>query len=249
VPPVDQLPERLDGVLRVLYLVFNEGYTASSGDSLVRRELAAEAIRLTRILASLMPEEPEAMGLLALMLLHDARRDARTGPGGELILLEEQDRARWDAARIAEGRELVDRAVRVGRPGQYQIQAAIAALHGAAASFDATDWRQIALLYAALRAIDPSPVVELNHAVAVAFADGPAIGLAMIDGIAAAGDLAGYPYLHAARAELLRRLDRRTEAAGEYRSAIALTSNAAERRFLERRLAEVTTDSPGMRPD
>ncbi len=249
VPPRELLPERLDGVLRVLYLVFNEGYTASSGDALVRRELSVEAIRLSRLLASLLPEEPEALGLLALMLLHDARREARVGPDGELVLLEDQDRTRWDAARIAEGRALVERALRMGRPGPYQLQAAIAAVHDEAATPADTDWPQIAVLYEALRRHDPSPVVELNLAVAVAMADGPATGLAMMDALAADGRLDEYPYLHAARADLLRRLERWTEAAGAYRRAIDLTANRTERAFLETRLAEVSGRIGRTRPD
>jgi RNA polymerase sigma-70 factor (ECF subfamily) len=239
VPPRDLLPERLDGVLRVLYLVYNEGYAASSGDALVRRELSAEAIRLTRLVVSLLPDEPEAEGLLALMLLHDARRDARVGPAGEVVLLEDQDRTRWDAERIREGQALAERALRRGRPGTYQLQAAIAAVHDEAATAAATDWPQIAVLYEALRRHDPSPVVELNHAVAVAMADGPATGLAMIDGLAATGALDDYPYLPAARADLLRRLGRWTEAIEAYDRAIALTGNAPERAFLERRRREV----------
>jgi RNA polymerase sigma-70 factor (ECF subfamily) len=239
VPPRDLLPERLDGVLRVLYLVYNEGYAASSGDALVRRELSAEAIRLTRLVVSLLPDEPEAEGLLALMLLHDARRDARVGPAGEVVLLEDQDRTRWDAERIREGQALAERALRRGRPGTYQLQAAIAAVHDEAATAAATDWPQIAVLYEALRRHDPSPVVELNHAVAVAMADGPATGLAMIDGLAATRALDDYPYLPAARADLLRRLGRWTEAVEAYDRAIALTGNAPERAFLERRRREV----------
>jgi RNA polymerase sigma-70 factor (ECF subfamily) len=239
VPPAELLPERLEGVLRVLYLVFNEGYDASSGDALIRRELCAEAIRLTRVVVSLLPDEPEARGLLALMLLHDARREARVAPSGELVLLDDQDRSRWDAERIAEGQALVQDALAAGRPGPYQVQAAIAALHDEAASPADTDWPQIAALYATLHRMAPSPVVELNLAVAVAFADGPAVGLAMMDGIAASGDLDDYPYLHAARADLLRRLERWSEAEAAYRRALALTTNAPERDFLERRVAEV----------
>ncbi len=235
VPDLELLPERLGGVLKVLYLVFNEGYTASSGDALVRRELSSEAIRLTRVVASLLPDEPEVMGLLALMLLHDARREARVGPEGELILLDDQDRSRWDAARIAEGRALVERALGMGRPGPYQLQAAIAALHDEAAAASETDWAQIAALYAALARQDPSPVVQLNFAVAVAMADRPEVGLAMMDGIAADGTLDTYPYLHAARADMLRRLERWTEAAAAYDRALELTTNGAERTFLEGR--------------
>jgi RNA polymerase sigma-70 factor (ECF subfamily) len=235
VPDLALLPERLGGVLKVLYLVFNEGYTASSGDVLVRRELSSEAIRLTRVMRSLLPDEPEVMGLLALMLLHDARREARVGPDGELVLLDDQDRSRWDAARIAEGRALVERALAAGRPGPYQLQAAVAALHDEAATAADTDWAQIAALYAALARLDPSPVVQLNFAVAVAMADRPEVGLAMMDGILADGTLDTYPYLHAARADMLRRLERWTEAAAAYDRALELTSNGAERAFLESR--------------
>jgi RNA polymerase sigma-70 factor, ECF subfamily len=241
VPPAHLFPERLDGVLRVLYLVFNEGHTASSGDELVRRELCAEAIRLTRLIATLMPDEPEVMGLLALMLLHDARRDARTTDDGELVLLDDQDRARWDRARIDEGRALVEQALRARRPGPYQLQAAIAAVHDEAPTAAATDWPQVALLYRELLALTPSPVIELNLAVAVAMTDGPAIGLAMVDGLAPDGRLDEYVYLHSTRADLLRRLGRRTEAAAAYARALELVSNVPERHFLERRLAEVRT--------
>jgi RNA polymerase sigma-70 factor (ECF subfamily) len=245
VPPRELLPERLDGVLRVLYLVYNEGYAASSGDALIRRELTAEAIRLTRLVVSLLPDEPEAEGLLALMLLHDARRDARVGPDGGLILLEDQDRSRWDAERIREGQALVERALRRGRPGSYQLQAAIAALHDEAPSAADTDWAQIAVLYETLRRHDPSPVIELNLAVAVAMADEPATGLAMIDGLAATGSLADYPYLHAARADLLRRMERWTEATSAYRRALDGIGSEPERAFLERRLAEVRARAAG----
>jgi RNA polymerase sigma-70 factor (ECF subfamily) len=239
VPPPELLPERLDGVLRVLYLVFNEGYAASSGDTLLRRELCAEAIRLARVVVSLLPDEPEAPGLLALMLLHDARRDARVGPGGELVLLDDQDRTRWDAHRIAEGQALVERALAMQRPGPYQLQAAIAALHDEAATPADTDWPQIVTLYAALERLTPSPVIELNLAVAVAMADGPAIGLAMMDGLDASGELDTYPYLPAARADLLRRLERWSEAEAAYGRALELTSNRPERDYLERRRSEV----------
>jgi RNA polymerase sigma-70 factor, ECF subfamily len=239
VPPDHALPERLDGVLRVLYLVFNEGYGATSGDRLVRRELCAEAIRLARVLVSLMPDEPEALGLLALMLLHDARREARTGPGGELILLEDQDRERWDRAKVDEGRELLDRALRMRRVGPNQLQAAIAALHDDAATAVETDWAQIAGLYAVLGRVAPSPVIELNRAVAVAMTSGPEIGLRLVDAVAASGQLEEYPYLHASRADLLRRLGRLPEAADAYARAHELTANEAERAFLERRLTEV----------
>jgi RNA polymerase sigma-70 factor (ECF subfamily) len=239
VPPDHALPERLDGVLRVLYLVFNEGYDATAGDRLIRRELSSEAIRLARVLASLMPDEPEVLGLLALMLLHDARREARSGPGGELVLLEDQDRSSWDRARIDEGRELLDRGLRMRRVGPYQLQAAIAALHDDAAAADETDWEQIAALYLALGRIAPSPVVELNRAVAVAMASGPERGLRIVDGVAAGGLLEEYPYLHATRADLLRRLGRLDEAGAAYLRARSLTANEAERAFLDRRIAEV----------
>jgi RNA polymerase sigma-70 factor (ECF subfamily) len=239
VPPAEVLPERLDAVLRVLYLIFNEGYSATAGDALIRRELSAEAIRLGRILAELMPDEPEGLGLLALMLLHDARREARTGAAGELVLLEDQDRSRWDRAAIDEGRAVLDRALRLRRPGAYQVQAAIAALHDGAARAGDTDWRQIEALYARLARLAPSPVVELNRAVAIAMADGPEEGLARLDALAGDERLATYPYFQSARADLLRRLGRRTDAAAAYRAALALTSNEVERTFLARRIAEV----------
>jgi RNA polymerase sigma-70 factor (ECF subfamily) len=239
VPEDHALPERLAGVLRVIYLVFNEGYGASAGDRLIRRELCREAIRLGRVLVSLMPDEPEVLGLLALMLFHDARRETRTGPDGALVLLEDQDRGRWDRTRIDEGHGLLDRAMRMRRAGPYQLQAAIAALHDDAASADETDWPQIAALYRVLGEMTPSPVVELNRAVAVAMADGPAAGLAIVDRIAATGQLDDYPYLHSTRADLLRRLERGSAAADAYRRAISLTANAPERAFLTRRLGEL----------
>jgi RNA polymerase sigma-70 factor (ECF subfamily) len=246
VPPAELLPERLDGVLHVIYLVFNEGYAASSGDSLVRRELSAEAIRLARVVAQLLPDEPEAIGLLALMLFHDARREARVGDSGELILLEDQDRSRWDAERIAEGRTLIDQALVMGRPGPYQVQAAIASLHDEAPTPADTDWAQIASLYGSLLRMSPSPVVELNLAAAVAMRDGPATGLAMIDAITPADALDGYLYLHAARGDLLRRLERWSEAAAAYRRALELASNGAERSFLSGRLDDMLgRESPG----
>jgi RNA polymerase sigma-70 factor, ECF subfamily len=231
----------------VLYLIYNEGYSATSGDELIRRELTAEAIRLTRVVVSLLPDEPEATGLLALMLLHDARRETRVDEAGDLVLLEDQDRSRWDMARIGEGRDLVAEALSAGRIGPYQIQAAIAALHDEAASWAETDWPQIVELYRALLAREPSPVVELNLAVAVAMAEGAAVGLAMIDGLAADGSLDDYPYLHAARGDLLRRLERWSEAAIAYGRALELTSNRAERSFLEGRLAELAGGPDGAR--
>ena len=241
VPPAELLAERLDGVLHVIYLVFNEGYAATSGDSLVRRELSTEAIRLGRLVASMLPDEPEALGLLALMLLHDARREARVAIDGALVLLEDQDRRRWDAARIVEGQALIERAVEMARPGPYQVQAAIASLHDSAATPTATDWSQIASLYEALLRLNPTPVVELNLAVAVAMRDGPATGLAMLDGLAATGALDAYPYLHAARADLLRRLERWSEAVAAYQLALELTGNGPERAFLLGRLDVVRT--------
>jgi RNA polymerase sigma-70 factor (ECF subfamily) len=235
VPPGDRLAGRLEAVLRVLYLVFNEGYDASSGDSLIRRELCAEAIRLARVLAGLLPSEPEAVGLLGLMLLTDARRPAREGPSGELVLLEDQDRARWDADEIAEGQALVERALRAGRVGPYQLQAAIAAVHGEAATSGATDWPQILGLYELLARVAPSPVVALNRAAALAQVAGPAAGLAAIDALADDPAMAEYRFFHGARAELLRRLGRTAEALDAYDRALALAPNRAEAAFLERR--------------
>jgi RNA polymerase sigma-70 factor (ECF subfamily) len=240
VPPDHLLPGRLEGVLRVLYLIFNEGYEASSGDALVRRELCTEAIRLGRVLLELMPDEPEALGLLALMLLHDARRDARSDPEGRLVLLPDQDRSRWDRGEIDEGRALAERALRMRRPGPYQLQAAIAAVHDEAEDPEATDWRQIAALYDALLALDRSPVVALNSAIARSMVDGPENGLARIDELAADGSLEDYRFFHAARADLLRRLHRDDEAAAAYARAVELAPNEAERRFLAERLAEVS---------
>jgi len=239
VPPDHLLPERLGSVLAVLYLIFNEGYAASAGDALVRRELCAEALRLGRVLADLMPDEGEVLGLLALLLLTDARREARVGPAGELVLLEDQDRERWDRASIAEGIGLLDRAMRRGPPGPYRLQACIAALHAVAPTAAATDWRRIALLYDRLMGVAGSPVVALNRAVAVAMVEGPAAGLLLMDELAATGELDGYHLLHAGRADLLRRLGRPPEAAAAYRRALDLTTNPVERAFLTRRLAEV----------
>ncbi len=236
VPAPEELPERLHSVLRVVYLVFNEGYAASSGHSLTRHDLSAEAIRLARLLVELLPE-PEAMGLLALMLLHESRRAARTTADGDLILLEDQDRGLWDRALIAEGIALVERALGTRRVGPYALQAAISAVHAEAASAAATDWGEITGLYDLLLRIEPSPVVELNRAVAVAMRDGPEAGLALVDALLASGELAGYRLAHAARADFCRRLGRRTEARDAYQRALALTRLEPERRFLERRLA------------
>jgi RNA polymerase sigma-70 factor, ECF subfamily len=238
VPPAHLLPERTGGVLAVLYLLFNEGYAATSGADLVRERLSAEAIRLARTLAQLMPDEPEALGLLALMLLHDARRAARVDGAGDLVTLEEQDRDRWDRDKIREGEDILDAALRLGKVGPYQLQAVIAACHATAASAADTDWAEIAALYGQLVSLVPSPVVKLNRAVAVGMADGPAAGLALVEEIEAAGELAGYHLLPATRADLLRRLGRQTEAAVAYREALELAATEAERRYLARRLEE-----------
>jgi RNA polymerase sigma-70 factor (ECF subfamily) len=239
VPPDHLLPERLGSVLAVLYLIFNEGYAASAGDALVRRELCAEAVRLGRVLAELMPDEGEALGLLALLLLHDARREGRVGPGGELVLLEDQDRSRWDRAKIHEGIKLLDQAIRRGPAGPYRLQACIAALHAVAPTAEATDWRRITLLYDQLMAVSGSPVVALNRAVAVAMVEGPAAGLDLMDTLAASGSLDSYHLLHAARGDLLRRLGRAPEAAAAYRRALELATNPVEQTFLTHRLSEV----------
>ena len=236
VPPDEVLPERVEAVLATVYLIFNEGYAASSGEARVRHELTREAIRLGRLLARLMPNVTEARALLALMLLHDARREARVDDAGELVLLEDQDRARWDRAQIAEGVRLAESALAEGGARPYAVQAAIAALHAEAARADETDWPQIAALYEVLERVHPSPVVSLNRAVAVGMAHGPAAGLALLDGLDDA--LAGYHLLPAARGDLLRRLARWDDAAAEYRRALALAPSAPERRFLARRLAE-----------
>jgi len=236
VPPPELLPERLPGVLAVLYLVFNEGYASTSG-ALVRVDLCDEALRLARLVAELMPHEPEAAGLVALMLLHHSRRDTRLSPEGDLVLLEEQDRSRWDHDMIDEGLTVLDRALGEREPGPYQVQAAIAALHAQAPRAEDTDWPEIAGLYGALGRMTPTPVVALNHAVAVAMADGPDRGLGMVDSLEK--ELGGYYLFHAARADLLRRMDRRSEAASAYRRALDLATNDTERAYLERRLAEM----------
>ena len=227
-------------MLAVLYLNFNEGYAATEADSLIRSELCEEAIRLSRLLVELMPDEPEALGLLALMLLHHARRDARLSPSGEFVLLEEQDRSRWDAVAIADGMAVFRRALGGGRLGPYQVQAGIAACHAEAPRAEDTDWVQIASLYEQLARLSASPVVELNRAVAVAMADGPSLALTIVDRIAASGDLATYPWLHSTRADLLRRLGRREEAALAYARARDLITNPVDRAFIDRRLTELS---------
>jgi RNA polymerase sigma-70 factor (ECF subfamily) len=239
VPSHADLPDRLDSVLHVIYLVFNEGYYASAGPSLVRHDLSGEAIRLGRLLLELLPE-PEAMGLLALMLLHESRRQARTTPDGELVLLDAQDRSLWDREQIAEGLELVARAVASRRIGSYTLQAVIAAVHARAATPEQTDWRQIVAWYDLLVQVEPSPVVELNRAVAVAMRDGPEAGLRLIDELLARGELENYDLAHSARADLCRRLGRTADARAAYRRALELTSQEPERRFLQRRLAQLT---------
>lgn len=239
VPADHALPERLRAVLATLYLIFNEGYLPSQGNAPLRPELSSEAIRLTRLLHTLMPDEPDVMGLLALMLLNDSRRDARFSDKGDLIVLEEQDRSRWNQAQIVEGRNLVERALRMRRLSSYQLQAAIAAVHAEAISPEATDWWEILGLYSVLNRLSPSPVVELNRAVAIAMTRGPKQGLLYLDRLEAAGTLATYHHLPAARADLLRRDGNQAEAAIWYEKAIMLASNAAEQAYLRRRLAEV----------
>ncbi len=238
VPSRAELPERLDSVLHVIYLVFNEGYYASSGDSLTRADLSGEAIRLGRLLVELLPE-PEAVGLLGLMLLHESRRAARTSPDGEVILLDDQDRSLWNRELIAEGAALVERALRSRRFGHYTLQGAIAAVHAEAPEAGATDWAQIVGLHNVLAPVDPSPVVELNRAVAVAMRDGPLAGLVLVDALLARGELADYHLAHAARADLCRRLGRTAEARASYERALGLVRQEPERRFLERRLREL----------
>jgi len=245
VPPAELLPQRTPAVLAVLYLLFNEGYAATSGAELLRLDLSVEALRLARLLATLLPADCEVAGLLALMLLHDARRSARLDESGDLVTLEDQDRSRWDSGEIAEAIDILKAAMQQGRPGPYQIQAAIAACHAAAADAADTDWHQIAALYERLAELAPSPVVELNRAVAIAMTSGPASGLAIVDSIVAAGALPGYHLLPAVRADLLRRLHRHSEAADNYREALSLATNDSERRFLARRLREVTRPARG----
>jgi RNA polymerase sigma-70 factor (ECF subfamily) len=239
VPGSDRLAERLDGVLRVVYLVFNEGYAATSGDALVRRELCHEAIRLGRLLRTLFPDASEAAGLLALMLLHDSRRAARLDARGDLVTLEDQDRSQWDRGQIAEGRALAEAALRRGGAGFYALQAAIAALHAQAVRAGETDWPQIAALYTLLLRLHPSPVVALNHAAAVAMGERLDRGLRLIEQLEAGGELQSYHLLPAAKADILRRLGRRAEAAAAYERALQLVTHDAERRYLERRLREV----------
>lgn len=237
VPPDHELPDRLDAVLAVLYLIFNEGYSASGGSEVLRRDLSSEAIRLGRILALLMPDEPEVMGILALMLLHDSRREARVAPDGGVVLLEDQDRSLWDRDQIREGIAVLEAALQRQSPGPYQVQAAIAAVHCEAPTGAEVSWEQIAGLYAELHRLQPSPVVALNQAVAVALWKGPEAGLALMESLEES--LSNYRLFHASRADLLRRLARRAEAAHAYRQALALTDNDAERRFLEQRLAQL----------
>ena len=241
VPAANELPDRLDSVLRAIYLVFNEGYTASAGASLTRHDLSGEAIRLGRLLVELLPE-PEAMGLLALMLLHDSRRDARVTSTGDVVLLDEQDRSLWHRDQIVEGAALVERSLATRSIGPYALQATIAALHAQAPSAAATDWAQIVGLYDVLLRLEPSPIVELNRAVAVAMHEGPEAGLALVDALLERGELADYRLAHAARADLNRRLGRPVEARSAYERALQLTRQDAERRFLQRRLAELATD-------
>ena len=249
VPSRTDLPERLGAVLHVIYLVFNEGYSASSGATLTRSDLSTEAITLARLLVELLPE-PEAVGLLALMLLHDARRAARVSPEGELVLLSEQDRSLWNREQIEEGRRLVERALTSRRFGPYTLQASIAAVHAEARDAPSTDWRQIVGLYDVLLRADPSPVVELNRAVAVAMRDGPQAGLTLVDQILERGELADYQFAHSARADLCRRLGRTADAISAYERALGLTMQEPERRFLRRRLAELgPSESEGRRAD
>ena len=241
VPPAHQLADRLRAVLAVIYALFNEGYGASTGDELIRRDLCTEAVRLGRLLAKLIPDEPEVLGLLSLMLLQDSRRAARVDGAGDLVTLEEQDRTLWDTAGIDEACKLLDGALRLRRPGPYQLQAAIAACHAQAPTADSTDWREIVLLYDRLSQLAPTPVVLLNRAVAVAMADGPAAGLALVDELEQSGALSDYYLLPATRADLLRRLERDDEAAAAYERALELAPTEAEQRYLSRRLSQVSS--------
>jgi RNA polymerase sigma-70 factor (ECF subfamily) len=243
VPPLHTLPGRLKSVQAVIYLIFNEGYTATAGDTLIRKELCAEAIRLARTLCDLIPRDAESLGLLALMLLHDSRRNARISSEGELVILEEQDRSLWDRTEIQQGLELVETALRLQNIGPYQLQAAIAALHAHATSFEQTDWAEIATLYTQLANISPSSVVALNRAAAIAMSEGPERGLALIDQLGATGDLSEYHLFHAARADLLRRLNRHAEATEAYTRALALTRNPIEQNYLRRRLAQLRSST------
>jgi RNA polymerase sigma-70 factor (ECF subfamily) len=239
IPPAEEISERLAAVMMVVYLIFNEGYNPASGDALTRRELSSEAIRLGRLICELMPQETEAHGLLALLLLHDSRRLTRTDPNGDLVLLENQERSLWNQAQISEGLRLTESALRNGPPGPYSIQAAIAALHAQAKTAEATDWPQIVALYDLLLQLQPSPIVELNRAAAVGMARGPEEGLRLIDDLETRGELGGYQLLPAARADFHRRLQRWAEAAKSYRQALTQVTNQAERRFLTNRLTEV----------
>jgi RNA polymerase sigma-70 factor (ECF subfamily) len=239
VPPLDVLPQRLASVQAVIYLIFNEGYSSTSGEDLVRKDLCSEAIRLGRLLVQLSPREPENLGLLALMLLQDSRRNARSNKEGDLITLEEQDRSLWDQTEIAEGLELVERALKQGRVGNYQLQAAIAALHAEAKSAEETDWAQITAIYRVLSRMNSSPIVALNHAAAVAMSEGPENGLRLIDQAASSGKLDNYYLMHAARGDLLRRLKRFDEARTAYSRALELTSNQVEKNYIRRRIQEM----------
>jgi RNA polymerase sigma-70 factor, ECF subfamily len=239
IPPPEEIAERLDTVMVVVYLIFNEGYNAASGEALTRHDLSSESIRLARLICKLMPHATESRGLLALMLLHDSRRETRTNADGDLILLEDQDRTHWNQTQIAEGLRLTESALRDGNPGPYAIQAAIAALHAQANTFGQTDWQQIAALYDLLQQLQPSPIVELNRAAAIAMAKGPEEGLRLLDHLEADGQLAGYHLLSAARADLQRRLKQWPEAAAAYRQALSQVTNQSERRFLSKRLSEM----------
>ena len=239
VPPADRLPERLASVQAVIYLIFNEGYVATTGDRLIRTDLCGEAIRLARVLCELLPNEPENPGLLALMLLHDSRRDARVNKAGDLVPLEEQDRSLWHSGQIHEGLRLVEQALRAGCVGPFQLQAAIAAVHAEAKTPSETDWRQIASLYAVLARFFPSPVISLNHAVAIAMSEGPDHGLGLMDQLGSTGELESYYLYHAARADILRRMHRQNEALQEYKRALSLTSNTVEQGYLRRRIEEM----------